>query len=79
MSVGAVIACVTFAAIDPLCKKFDERSVLIWGGFFLMVIGRLAYIPYGEHFPQMATNTSIVFNNVTNVTEKVGCPLEQEW
>ncbi|XP_037047461.1 major facilitator superfamily domain-containing protein 8 [Bradysia coprophila] len=79
MSVGAVIACVTFVAIDPLCKRFDERSVLLWGGFFLMAIGRLVYIPYGDHLPQMATNSSFVVDNITNATETIGCPLSQEW
>lgn len=29
MSVGAVIACVTFALIGPLTKLFEERSVLL--------------------------------------------------
>lgn len=79
MSVGAVIACITFVAIDPLCKKFEERSVLLWGGFLLMAIGRLVYIPYGDHFPQMATNDSIVFDSVDNSTQIVGCPLDQTW
>lgn len=58
MSVGAVVACITFAGIGPLCKKFEERSVLLWGGFLLMAIGRILYIPWGDKFPQMATNSS---------------------
>lgn len=60
MSVGAVVACVTFAAIVPLCKKFEERSVLLWGGFLLMAVGRILYIPYGDHLPVMATNASSI-------------------
>lgn len=94
MSVGAVIACITFVAIEPLCKKFEERSVLIWGGFLLMAIGRILYIPYGDQLPLMATNSSIVDLNSNNITtdiltaitdnttskiEVVGCPLSQKW
>lgn len=91
MSVGGVIAVITFAAIGPLCKRFDERSVLLWGGFLLMAIGRILYIPYGDHLPQMATNLSsidvnsnnsgvdILTDNTTFNTEVVGCPLSQKW
>ncbi len=91
MSVGAVIACVTFVAIKPLCQKFEERSVLLWGGFLLIAIGRILYIPYGDHLHVMATNSSIIdlvannsnvsINNdsTTSISEMVGCPLSQEW
>jgi len=94
MSVGAVIACITFAAIGPLCNKFEERSVLLWGGFLLMAIGRILYIPYGDQLPQMATNATIVGLNSNNFSvdiltavndstalhiEIVGCPLSQKW
>lgn len=90
MSVGGVIAVITFAAIGPLCKKFDERSVLLWGGFLFMAIGRILYIPYGDHLPQMATNLSSVDVNSNNISdifadnttsniEVVGCPLSQTW
>lgn len=51
MSVGAVIACVTFVGINPICKIFSERKVMLWGGFFLMVIGRALYIPWGDGPP----------------------------
>lgn len=63
MSVGAVVACITFAGIGPLCKRFEERSVLLWGGFLLMAIGRILYIPWGNQLPQMAivlTNSSSI-------------------
>lgn len=88
MSVGAIVACATFLAIAPLCKRFAERHVLLWGGFLPMAIGRLLYIPWGDAPPVMAiprisasqnyTNLgSIVFNGTTE--ELVGCPLSQEW
>lgn len=48
MSAGAVIACVTFLLINPLCKRFLEVQVMIWCGFFLMVIGRIVYIPWSS-------------------------------
>lgn len=67
MSVGAVIACITFAAIGPLCRKFEERSVLLWGGFLLMAIGRILYIPYGDQLPLIATNSSIVDLNLNSL------------
>lgn len=90
MSVGAVVACITFFAIKPLCKAFEERSVLLWGGFLLMAIGRILYIPYGDQLPLMATNSSIIDSNSNNISvhnltaitdnvEVVGCPLSQKW
>jgi ceroid-lipofuscinosis MFS transporter 7 len=53
MSVGAVLAIITFASISPLCKKFSEVKVMIWGGFFFMVLGRAIYIPFNNDPPQM--------------------------
>ncbi|EZA60276.1 Major facilitator superfamily domain-containing protein [Ooceraea biroi] len=80
MSVGAVIACVTFVLIGPLCKRFEERKVMLWGGFFLMVIGRVLCIPWGPDLPKIADFGP--YNNITeddNGTEIVGCPITQEW
>lgn len=51
MSVGAFAACATFVGINPLCKYFPERKVMLWGGFFFMVIGRALYIPWGSGPP----------------------------
>lgn len=90
MSVGAIIACVTFVGIGPLCKKFQERQVLLWGGFFLMVIGRALYIPWGDDTPKMAelnstellsNGTEILINNTRFDTDGtiLGCPPAQEW
>lgn len=75
MSVGAVVACVTFVGIAPLCKRFQERSVLLWGGFLPMAIGRLLYLPWGD-----APAVLAVIQNHSNLTELVGCPVkEQPW
>ncbi|XP_058833186.1 major facilitator superfamily domain-containing protein 8-like isoform X2 [Topomyia yanbarensis] len=54
MAVGAIVASATFVLIGPLCKKFPEPSVLLWGGFFLMVLGRAVYIPMGDSPPKLA-------------------------
>lgn len=53
MAVGAVISCISFITIVPLCKRFDERKIMIWGGFFLMVLGRFAFIPWGSEPPKI--------------------------
>lgn len=29
-------------------RVFEERKVLLWGGFFLMVLGRAVYLPYSS-------------------------------
>lgn len=79
MSVGAVIACATFVAIGPLCKRFMERDVLLWGGFFLMVIGRALCIPWGDAPPLIydATINATLTNGT--IVEHLGCPSTQEW
>lgn len=51
MSVGAILAIATFAALAPLSKIFSEVKIMIWGGFLLMVIGRAIYIPWGTQPP----------------------------
>lgn len=86
MSVGAVVACVTFVAIKPLCKRFEESKVLMWGGFFFMVVGRALYIPWGSQPPIIAEEITVAPWNETygntntgNETEVVGCPSVQTW
>ncbi|XP_076280728.1 CLN7/MFS domain-containing 8 [Lasioglossum baleicum] len=80
MSVGAIVSCITFVMIEPLCKRFNERKVMLWGGFFLMIIGRILYIPWGPDPPPIAYEP--LFDNGTtdiNATEALGCPSTQEW
>lgn len=82
MAIGAVISCISFITIGPLCKRFDERKILIWGGFFLMVIGRFAFIPWGSDPPTLRhNNSSNILSDITNSTaELVGCPVDtQKW
>lgn len=82
MAVGAVISCISFVTIGPLCKRFDERKIMIWGGFFLMVIGRFVFIPWGTAPPTLRPTNETLFSTDTGnyTTELVGCPVEtQKW
>ncbi|XP_075226310.1 CLN7/MFS domain-containing 8 isoform X2 [Lycorma delicatula] len=75
LSVGSLFACLTFAVIGPLCKRFNDARVLQWGGFLLMVVGRSLYIPYSNVYPLMAP---LNFGNIS-LDEIRGCPASQEW
>ncbi|XP_046397086.1 major facilitator superfamily domain-containing protein 8 [Ischnura elegans] len=79
MSVGAIVACATFLAIGPLCRRFDERKVLLYGGFFLMVLGRATYIPMGGDPPQIARSRLSIdqSHNVTGAYPAVNTGYEQ--
>lgn len=85
MTVGGAIACATFLVIAPLCKRFKESHVLIVGGFFLMVLGRLVHIPYGNVMLKLAVDRKFSFPNGTYGTfdeddpKVLGCPVSQEW
>ncbi|XP_063234023.1 major facilitator superfamily domain-containing protein 8 [Bacillus rossius redtenbacheri] len=82
MSAGAVLACATFLAIGPLCRRFDERKVLLWGGFFVMVVGRVLCIPWGSEPARIAwpvNATGAGDGSEGNRTEPLGCPPSQEW
>ncbi|XP_059487395.1 major facilitator superfamily domain-containing protein 8-like [Neocloeon triangulifer] len=77
MTAGAVVALVTFTTLKPLTKRFDERSIMLYGGFFLMVVGRILHIPWGDAPPPLKTEAMIA--NANN-QEVVGCPVdEQPW
>lgn len=85
MTAGGCIACVTFLLISPLCKKFREGQVLIIGGFLLMVLGRIAHIPYGNIMPKLAIDREFMLpNNTVQILAEddprvLGCPVSQEW
>ncbi|XP_037806289.1 major facilitator superfamily domain-containing protein 8 isoform X1 [Lucilia sericata] len=87
MSVGAIVALITFVAINPLCKMFPENQVLIWGGFSLMVLGRVLYIPWGDGPPKIAEVYNVTIPLTGNSTIDLspdneiflGCPKTQEW
>jgi MFS transporter, ceroid-lipofuscinosis neuronal protein 7 len=85
MTAGGIIACVTFLAISPLCKRFKESQVLIYGGFLVMVFARFFHIPYRDEYARLAYPKDHVFENGTHVSfedddpEVLGCPITQEW
>ncbi|XP_012272261.1 major facilitator superfamily domain-containing protein 8 [Orussus abietinus] len=80
MSIGAIVACITFVMIKPLCDRFAERKVMLWGGFLFMVIGRIIYIPFGSEMPIIAEVDPLTFTTRDkNGTEILGCPSTQEW
>ncbi|XP_058807793.1 major facilitator superfamily domain-containing protein 8 isoform X2 [Phymastichus coffea] len=81
MSVGAVVACATFVLIKPLCQRFDERRVMLWGGFFFMVVGRVICIPWGPEPPIIADLGPYFNETVDPLTgkDKLGCPSKHEW
>ncbi|XP_059216197.1 major facilitator superfamily domain-containing protein 8 isoform X1 [Stomoxys calcitrans] len=87
MSVGAIVALITFVAINPLCKVFPEHQVLIWGGFSLMVLGRVLYIPWGDGPPKIAEVYNVTIpltgNSTLDLTPDdeifLGCPKTQQW
>ncbi|XP_036325798.1 major facilitator superfamily domain-containing protein 8-like isoform X1 [Rhagoletis pomonella] len=87
MSVGAIVSLVTFVAINPLCKMFPEHYVLIWGGFSLMVLGRVLYIPWGDSPPTIAEVYNVTIPLTGNATIDLspdddiflGCPSTQPW
>ncbi|KAF4522922.1 hypothetical protein B566_EDAN012081, partial [Ephemera danica] len=75
MSACAIAAVFTFVAIKPLCRWFNERSVMLYGGFMLMVVGPALCIPWGSSPPKL-----MISDEVVNGTEPVGCPVSsQPW
>lgn len=85
MTIGGIIACVTFVLITPLCKRFKENNVLIIGGFMMMVLGRFAHIPFGDTYPKLAIEREFMYPNGTHGfyheddPRVLGCPVSQEW
>lgn len=86
MTAGGIVACLTFLGISPLCKKFKENDVLIYGGFFLMILSRLVHIPYGSEIPRLAYPKEHTFENGSYVVfgeddeAVLGCPFkDQPW
>ncbi|XP_017128563.1 major facilitator superfamily domain-containing protein 8 [Drosophila elegans] len=80
MTTAAIVSLVTFVLIEPMCKLFAERYVLIWGGFSLMFLGRVLFVPWGPDPPKLAQP----FNASLNLSESdpmyLGCPIaEQKW
>ncbi|KAH8397544.1 hypothetical protein KR222_009107 [Zaprionus bogoriensis] len=79
MVVAGVISLFTFLLIDVMCSFFEERFVLIWAGFSLMVLGRLAFIPWGPDPPKTAIAFNATINPDKDADIYLGCPIEQQW
>lgn len=86
MSVGAFIACIAFCLISPLSKRYKESNVVIWGGFFLMVVGRLIFMPYRGEIPKLASDREYMLENGSIASYPdddwhiLGCPVStQPW
>ncbi|EDW93740.1 major facilitator superfamily domain-containing protein 8 [Drosophila yakuba] len=79
MTTAAIVSLITFVLIEPMCKIIAERYVLIWGGFSLMFLGRVLFVPWGPDPPKLAQP----FNASWNLSESdpifLGCPTTQSW
>lgn len=54
-----VMCVILYASVGPLCKRFDERKILIFMGLFFMFMGRLLVLPIpGYDHPPLASNFS---------------------
>jgi hypothetical protein len=46
---------ISYNNIVCLVFRFDERSLMLYGGLFLMVVGRVVHIPWGSAPPIIKT------------------------
>ncbi|XP_058838025.1 major facilitator superfamily domain-containing protein 8-like [Topomyia yanbarensis] len=69
MTAGALISCILFLVLDPLCKRFSEINVLVYGAMFALFLSQLFMIPIGSE-----PITAYMDANST-----IGCPPTQEW
>ncbi|XP_043068503.2 major facilitator superfamily domain-containing protein 8 isoform X1 [Drosophila bipectinata] len=79
MTVAAIVSLITFVLIEPMCKLFAERYVLIWGGFSLMFLGRVLFVPWGPDPPKLAQPFNASLNLSSDDPIYLGCPPTQEW
>uniref|UniRef100_A0A1Q3FSD9 Putative transporter/transmembrane protein n=2 Tax=Culex tarsalis TaxID=7177 RepID=A0A1Q3FSD9_CULTA len=76
MTAGALISCVLFLMLDPLCKRFSETNVLVYGAMLALFISQLVMIPVGSE-----PITAFLENNANSTGNgtAIGCPPSQEW
>lgn len=77
--VGGILSCISFVILTPLCRRIDERKVLVFGGFLLMALARFVYMfPWSDELPKLKfTDKSL--DDLGNTIEAVGCPVKQDW
>lgn len=86
MTTTGIIACGCFLSVNPLCKKFKESDVLLYGGFLIMVLGRIVHIPFRDELPKLVYAKEKILGNGTlyiyndDDPEVLGCDvIAQEW
>ncbi|XP_062564493.1 major facilitator superfamily domain-containing protein 8-like isoform X3 [Armigeres subalbatus] len=79
MTVGALISCVLFLLLDPLCKRFGESNVLVYGAMFALFLSQLMLIPFGSEPITSVTEVGNLTELHNSTTVASGCPLTQEW
>lgn len=79
MTVAAIVSLITFVLIEPMCKLIEERYVLIWGGFSLMFLGRILFVPWGPDPPKLAQPFNASLNLSADDPIYLGCPPSQKW
>jgi len=66
---GNVMAIFGFLTAVPLSRKYGERNV-IFGGFLIMAISFLFYLPWGPGYPKVGNGTT----SLSNGDEAGNCP-----
>lgn len=76
MTAGALISCVLFLLLDPLCKRFSEINVLVYGAMLALFVSQLVMLPMGS---EPITAFLERNPNSTGNATVIGCPATQEW
>eukprot|EP00795_Rhopilema_esculentum_P000122 gene122-9735_t len=76
LAVAGVIAILCFHVVKYLSSKYGERAVIA-GGFVIILLGFITYIPWGNSYPQLQTEELIKGTNKTKLT--LGCNRKYTW
>ena len=68
-SCSALVTMGMYGLIGPLTKRFDERKIIILGGFLPLFIGNILFIPYGNNEIPSANCTKIPIPTTTPSAE----------
>ncbi|KAK8407280.1 hypothetical protein O3P69_002084 [Scylla paramamosain] len=79
LMVGGLLASVVFPFSGFLSRKFDERKVLLFGGFIPMIMGMLLFLPYpGKQIP-LQNCTSTVTSSLTTWESSASPNVNSSW